>query len=664
MCAKQYKYVFDANFFISMNRVKARQPLKHLLDAKKEIGCEFFTSIQVYHELPRYSRGTRASNFKKTIEVVDIKDVNIQWVKDDLENMGIKQYLHAQDPDLSLIALSKKLRNNDAKVFLVSDDFKLSENVRTLQYGFEFLSLSAFVLFLSRKSQTGKLKAYFKDLQKKILKYNLQYMLSRKERYNPINKMMFLIENSVKMSQEGFDLRGIETKAADAEAGRFKNVCIDDLEALDQKSQQVQKLCNQYINEGDADDLNEIILMIPLLDEIKKSRRYIAAAKDALKEDETKQAISSLKSARNNLMNALQLSGSILPRNQYDIYQKVVCTELSTCEFLRAFLYIGLNDMSMAIEALDTTATYATMGHIKRSVLAINYLKALILIFNGLYEKAIEQYRFMETLAANYAAGQLLILKATIGRAVTMFLAERRTEAVELIDEISSKIREADLENAIIVFQELGDYFYAISNPKIAISLYREALECAVDSSDSKWKVGFILDKMKRAYMNSLLEGSMTDQSTNIDTIIDRAHELQNVEEFNEAIQELAQFNAMMYSDLEYTEKNKTATYFDLDDALKENFDVIDILESKGTTVLIGFNKEIGLIGFRIKLEHKLMGMPENYTIKIKKNARIKIIKPSQKLKAKYLIRGIIVVTEKGVDIDRNIPVFFSQMNL
>ncbi|MBD3350301.1 MAG: hypothetical protein GF364_02335 [Candidatus Lokiarchaeota archaeon] len=663
---KEYIYVFDANFFISLKHIKATQPLKHLKEAKEEIGIKYYISDLVYNELPFYKR-SRSTKFKDTVEVKEISEQSIQWVKDDLSNLGIKESRHAQDPDLSLISLCKKLLNKNKRIFLVSDDFKLGENLKILGYPIEYQSLSAFLLFLAKNSKTPELRMYFSSIQKKTLKYNLEYMLERKEIYNPVNKLMFLIENSIEISNEGFDLTSIDASINDKSSSqsRFQNVCIDDIDGKDETTARIQNLCNNYILSKKVDELDEIILMLPLLDDIKKSRRYLAAAKESLKEDQTEQAIKSLKAATNQLMNSLQLAGSILPKNQYSIFQKVVTNELSNCEFLRAFLYIGLDKLDASIEALNATATYATIGRTKRSAMAINYLKALIFTFNGLYDDAIEQYRFTEALATNYAASKQLILKCSIGRAITMFLAGLESESLELINKINNETQEGNLENAIIVFQELGDYFYAIGNPKISIALYREALECAVDSDNFKWKVNSILNNMKRAYMNAMLEGLIYDDTTNVDSIIDQAHELKNFDDFNDAIGQLAEFNAMMYRDMEYTKTGETIDYFKLDEHMREKFDVVDILEGGGNkTVLIAFNKNIGLIGFRTKLKMKLMGMPENYTVVLLKNAKVKIIKPSPKLKAKYLIRAIVAVTQEHIDIDRNIPVFFAQMNI
>jgi hypothetical protein len=116
-----------------------------------------------------------------------------------------------------------------------------------------------------------------------------------------------------------------------------------------------------------------------------------------------------------------------------------------------------------------------------------------------------------------------------------------------------------------------------------------------------------------------------------------------------------------------YTHGNKKIGYFDIDETIRDSYDVVDILKISNSqkTVLIGYNKEIGLIGFRVNLDKALQGIPENYTIKLTKKANVRILKPSEALKTKYLIRALISIDEPDhIDIDRNIPLFFSQMKI
>ncbi|MCP4761869.1 MAG: hypothetical protein GY870_08805 [archaeon] len=668
MVKKSY-FILDANFFISIKHVKVRSSLERMREIRDELGIKLYISDMVFKELPFYQTGARKSEFEDTIEIRKVENQEIEHIKKSLEGAGVAMQRHAQDPDLTLIALAIKMISPKNRIYVVSDDFKLGENIKSLNTSIEFLSLSAFLLLLSKKSSQENLKKYFKYVQNKVLKYNLDYVLKRRDIYNPTAKLLHLIESAVSVADDGeIDITEIgqsKKKTSGKSKSRFKSTSIDDLDEEDESARKLTKICNKYIKTKNVpfDDLNDIVLMIPLLDDIIKGRRFIVSAKESLKEDRTEKAINSLRSAINTYLLNMQIAGSLLPKNQFEVFQKITCKELSQCEFLRSFLYIGLEKIDLAVDSLNATAFYSTQAENTKSVLAINYLKALIFIFNQKYTDAIEQYQFTSKLATNYS-NNLLLMKCSIGHAITLFLSGMDTESLDLIDSISEELHEEEnLENAVIVFQELGDYFYAISNPKIAIALYNEALQCAVDSKNIQWKIGFILDKMKRSYMASMLD--RTDSAANVDTILDRVHECKDIDKYNEAISQLSKFNSMLYTDLEdYTKKGKKTGYYDIDENLREKFDVVDILESGDMTVLIAFNKAIGLLGFRVKLKNPLAGIPENYTIKITKRAKITILKPSDQLRAKYLLRGIVSGTMKDIDIDRNIPIFFSQMKI
>ncbi|MHA1727772.1 MAG: hypothetical protein ACTSWY_03460 [Promethearchaeota archaeon] len=667
-------YVFDANFFISQKKIRAIKSIERINDVRKELGLKYYISNLVYNEIPFMHSGSRANLFKNTVEIVNVSKDELTRIKKSLSGLGVKEYAQAQDPDLSLIALCKKLVSEDSEVFLVSDDFKLSENVKTLnQKGLEFLSLSAFLLYLSRKTKNPDLKKYFKEIRDKTLSYTLSYMLERHKQYNAQSKLMWLIEKAVSVTEDGsFNITGLNAtestgSAAEEKEHRFKARSIENLEGSDKESEELLRICNNYVQTHNvtSNELEKIALMLPLLDEIIKGRKYITTAKNNLIEDENKNAVDSLHLAKNSLMNVLQKACSILPKEKNDVFTRLVCLEISKCEFLRAFLLIGVDNVDLAIEALNSTAMFSTIAKSTKSVLAINYLKGLIFLFNEILDASIEQFQFTANLANNYMGNELLVLKCSIGRAITLFISGMDSEALELIDKINQDSRGENLENSITVFMELGDYFLAISKAKIAIALYDEALECAVDSK-YKWKIGHIMDKLQRAYVNAMFDKNLSESS--IDIIIDKVHDLKNIERYNEEIGKLSKFNRMLYEDFPiYTGKGKKIDYFDLNDDLREVFDIVAILESEksSTTVLISFNKRLGLVGFRVNLSAKLQGLPENYTIKLKKNAKINILKPSAKLKAKYLIRAIIQIDSLDhIDINRNIPIFFSQMNI
>ncbi len=671
-------FIFDANFFITLKHIKAKNYIDRLLEVRNELQVRFYTSKQIFQEMFFLHREPEKTKFASLVNINTVSEEEIQFVKRDLFNLGISDNRHAQDPDLSLVALSRKIRNPDTKVCIVSDDFKLSDNVKLLEsigsrnYDIEFWPLSAFLLYLTRSTKRPDLKDYFKKSRDKTLKNRLTYMLKKhsSKQYNVQNKLMWLIEKAISVTEDGsFNLTGLKQEELPKTSKPISSPKLEEIrDDTREDVAEILQITTRYIQKQkiSSTDLEKVATMVPLLDEMIDGREYIKIAKSSLQEDHD--AIGTLRIAKDNLMYTLQKGASVLNKFYYNIFQGLVCSELSKCEFLRAFLFIGIGDINAALEALDATALFATMANITNTVLSINYLKALVYLFNYMYIESIDQFYFTHNLAVNYSAPPLLELKCKIGHAIAQFLSGLQTEALESIDKISTDIEKGNLEDALIVFQELGDYFYAMSNPRIAITLYDEALECAVDDPKLEWRIEIILDKLKRAYMNTLLETSTSGENPNIDLIINHVYELKNIERYNQEIAKLSRFHRIFYEDFPiYTHGNKKITYFKIDKSIRVTFDVVDILTDNNSqkTVLIAYNKEIGLIGFRVNLDKDLQGLPENYTIKLTKKAKVRILKPSEALKTKYLIRALISVADPAyIDINRNIPIFFSQMNI
>ncbi len=195
-------FIFDANFFITLKHIKAKGYIDRLLEVRDELNLRFYTSKQVFKEMFFLHKEPEKSKFNNLVNVNNVSDEEIQLVKNDISNLGINENRHAQDPDLSLVSLSRKIRNPKTKVCIVSDDFKLSDNVKLLEsigsrnYDMEFWPLSAFLLFLTRATKRPDLQNYFKNSRDKTLKNRLSYMLKKhsEKQYDVQNKLMWLIE--------------------------------------------------------------------------------------------------------------------------------------------------------------------------------------------------------------------------------------------------------------------------------------------------------------------------------------------------------------------------------------------------------------------------------------------------------------------------------------
>lgn len=649
-------FILDANFFICMNEIRAHDILNNLKTSGKLLSFNYYISEQVFLEIKGMSKNFR-EKFQSFIHVKQISDANIKLIKDALKRRKIR--FPAQDPDLSLIALADMLLeiNSKARITIVSDDFKLVREINLLYKSkINVLSLSGFLLQIQRTVSNPSLKMYFKNIWRKSLNYTLSYMIERSKIYPAEEKITWLIERAVSVTENS-----IITKDSISED---QGISLTPMNASIKEECEISERFIQG-HELPKSEEEKVDGIINFLENLRISRNYLKRAKESLIEDNIKDSVKNLKRGSSFLTSLLQLAHGKTSGKEYNIVEQLICSELSKMEFLRGFLLISIGNISSALEALDRTAIFSTIVHNWRTGLTINYLKALIRVFHGFYSAAIKQYDFTNQLAETYNERKLM-LKCEIGKALALFLEnpENKNQAISIIEELSEFKIEQNLEEGMIVFSELGDYFLALGHSQIAISLYDQSLEMSIDGN-FEYKIPTLIDKLKRAYIATILSG-YTTETINVDVLFNKAYKLKNVEKYNEQIKQFHDFNKLFYTKFPLLTGKKIISYLNLDAKLKDYFEVVKIQPmANGKTLFVALHTELGLLGFLVFGDYQLSGVAENYSLKLKETAKVRIFTPNTELKEKYLIRAIIEIKNKEfIDIIYNLPIFFQQMNI
>ncbi|MFW9782495.1 MAG: hypothetical protein ACFFFB_09460 [Candidatus Heimdallarchaeota archaeon] len=662
MLDKLERLVFDANFFICMLQIRARNILGNLEKAAKELGYEYYISEVVLEEIK--APHTYKDKLKLIMNVEDVIPIEIEDVKNDLIEYNIK--FPAQDPDLSLIYIAKKLldEDNSHPVHLVTDDFKLVKNTSLLYKGkINILSLSSFLLKVQRTITNSQLRNYFKDIWKRSLNYTLSYMIERSKTYPAEQKITWLIEKAITVTEDSILTQDIEIENPDV-GMKFEIGASRFLEEIN--------IAEKYITNFKLPKSEEekVLPLIKFLENLKISREYMNRARDAIVKSEAKQAVKHLKMGNRFLISLLQVaSGELTKIKDYEVIEQLICSEISKMEFLRAFLLVSLGRINSAINSLDRAALFSTIIHNYKTCLTLNYIKALIYLFHGLYKNAIKQYNFTEELAEIYE-DERLKLKCLIGKAIALYIqGEDKETAMFMMEEISTMNLDENFLDAIIVFSELGDYFLALGHSQIAANLYNQALELSIDYKLTL-KSEILIEKLKRSYIATVLDGySAEDMTDKLDLLLDKAYSIKDVEKYNEQIKKISSFNLLFYTPFPYiTGKKNIIPFSKLPKELKgEYLEVVyfEKLSTDQTRILFIVFTELGLLGLLLKTKENVTGIAENYTVKIKPTAKIKIYEPDEDLKNEYLIRAIVeIIGENQVAINYTLPSFFKQLNL
>ena len=666
MPLKNELIVFDANFFICMNSIRAKNILENLEQAGSDLGFKYYISDVVFDEIK--APNTYRERFQKIINIEKIENSEIESIKNDLSKQGIR--FPAQDPDLSLLSLSQKLHDDDINnsINLVSDDFKLVKNANLFFHGkINILSLSSFLLKIHRTISNKQLRNYFKNIWKKSLNYTLSYMIERSKIYPAEEKITWLIEKAISVTQDSIITQ--DSHLIDNQKGSVK------FEIGASKYEKEILICEKYIeNMKLAKSEEELISNIAnFLENLKISREYVKQARKAIEKHDSKNAVKDLKKGNGFLVSLLQIaSGQLTDLNDYEIVEQLICSEISKMEFLRAFILISLGRVNNAIDSLERAALFSTIIHNHQTCLTLNYVKALILLFHGLYNNAIMAYNFTEELADIYS-DERLKLKCAIGKAIALYIqGEERDTAMAIMEEISLMDMEKNFLDAIIVFSELGDYFLALGHSQLAANLYNEALEISIDYK-LKIRSDILIEKLKRSYIATVLNGYSTEDIMvdKLDVLLNKAYSVKDVEKYNEQIKKISSFNILFYTPFPYiTGKKKIIPYIKLPKELQEDYlEVVHFekLKDKGIAkyLFIVSHYELGLLGIILKTDETVIGIAENYTLKFKPTSKVKIYNPSEGLRDTYLIRAIIEgVSKNECEIIYSLPSFFKALNI
>ena len=288
MSAKNEIIVFDANFFICMNSIRAKNILGNLEKAGSDLSFKYYISAVVFEEIKAPT--TFRDKFQKIINVEKIESVEIESIKNDLSKQGIR--FPAQDPDLSLLSLSQKLfdKDNNLSINLVSDDFKLVKNANLFFRGkINILSLSSFLLKIHRTISNKQLRGYFKNIWKRSLNYTLSYMIERSKIYPAEEKITWLIEKAIMVTQDSILTQ--DAHYIDSQKGPVR------FEIGASKFEKEITICEKFIENHSLSNSEEELVsgIVNFLENLKISREYVKQARKAIEKHDSKNAVKYLK---------------------------------------------------------------------------------------------------------------------------------------------------------------------------------------------------------------------------------------------------------------------------------------------------------------------------------------------------------------------------------
>jgi tetratricopeptide (TPR) repeat protein len=422
-----------------------------------------------------------------------------------------------------------------------------------------------------------------------------------------------------------------------------------------------------------APQLKPIQDLIPFLNNIKEVNQNITIIQSHLTKDEMEKASKIIHITLDLLYNTFLLSSAVLRERRKLQFQIYLAKMMANLEFLAAICHTDMAELNQAITHFSQSAIYSTIADKQKNIVISNYLKSLSLIYNKQYEEALRHFEITQSLSEQYKIPRYKIMGLG-GMAIAKFLLGNLEQAKEIMNTVHQLI-ENDEEEALLVMNEFGDNFYMMGRPDVAIHLYNEAFEIALNLkritiADS------IHSKIKRSYYatGSFNNAQITVQ---LQKILDLAYILKNGDNialYQQKLAQLEKINESIKAPLPFALNIKWISGENMPAPLKEEMDLMHIAkeqkEFKGTkqiqfTNFFCFNAHLGNLVIQIPEEASLRfeRVPEAYKLALKTNEeRYSIIEASDQEKQKYSIRFIIVTKSMdNIIIRRVTPYVFGK---
>lgn len=653
-------FIFDANFFINLNKVGHYEAIDRFRTALKKISSAsgsdsgssstYITNL-VFRELKSLSPES-LSILKRVLNIVQITPTDIQELTKDKNPRR-----NPQDPDLSLVALGQKLLQQDPKrqVTIVTFDYKLINFIRSHTPKIQNLPPSTFVIHMVNNLQDPNLVRYFNRVRRQIMyQYEIQYMMQRKDTYNPQEKLRWLVEKALAMAK---------TSTFSMKPGSKEDISADSTE-------REKFLISRYLKGENLpkNQMKVIKVYMPYLNWVNNAEESLNKVVGYLETDQLQKISKYFQQISRELLATLQLSQVKLTPPKSLLIFELISTYLARFEFLSAISLVEV-DMEEAMDHFNNVLLYSLMAGQNQNLIMINYFKALTIFFNSGgetdYRIAADQFHLTQDLADSQKNLHYYML-SRFGEAISRFLSGEGGLALDIMTDIN-KLSEKHLDISLDLWIEFGDNFYMIGQPGIAANLYREALEIAVELKRSE-SIEDILEKLKKCI---LATGSYTQAvAIKLEKFIDLAHEQDSDStSYNEAISKIAEMNKQLYEKFPYFTKQKWLLGNELSFSLDKPFDVVDhvmITKTKGKkkvteTTFYCYSSELGGIAIKIPEEIPLR-VPESYNLTLNPKKEYKIVPPTLEEKSTYFIRAIINAKNKdAITLSKVIPAVYEK---
>lgn len=609
------KWVVDSNCFIHLGSMAPDTFLNDISDILKKMQTSIFVTPGVHKEIKnvRFRRWNKQPNLLEKIQTV-LTTISV----DESQIMGLAKFIGEkaapQDVDLSLMVLASQLVREGNSVTLVTDDFKMTTTGNKANLGFETCPPST---FLQRLADLGssKQKKRLKNLSRRIRAAEMQYAISRAGQYNIQEKLTWMVDSL------------LETRILPDPIEETDSNSSNKLISALQRIIRGEKVKKTYINK--LGTLPEVCSKVSKIDE------YITEISSNEIADDIQGEYNRATNLLSEIMEAIGLGLSPLNEESAEIAHRAIAGYIYRMESSLGMMAKLLGNLPQARNHFSRALYSATLIDDNNAEMRAMYQLGLLALSDENWSRAASLFETADRQAQNTNENRLIyIVSSAISRHLhgESEIAKNHISSAKLIVE-KDKLKAANL------LLTLGNSLLAIDRPILAIEIFDEAMECAIESTQDE-----LIDKLAEVLFlaNSSINDEEITKFPGVRKLLDNLNEVHEDSKikFESKITEIEEKAEELSKPL-----NETWKEWQPSDKLISDESPLVILsvheDVDGQKLIISHHLELGNIGLWLP-KGDFNALTGNL-IDIK-DSRVKVAKPPEILHEKYNIRGLVAV--------------------
>ncbi len=608
-------WVVDSNAFIHLGALSQTGIMDALESALKINGNKLHVTSGVHDEVRNVrfqkldGRPNLLSTIRPLLTTVAIGDGEIRAIA---QKIGEKAA--PQDVDLSLMVLAARYELEGQNVVLVTDDFKMTTTKVKAGFGFETCPPSTFINRLSELA-SKKYSTSLRTLSRHIRAAEMRYAISRNAEYDIQAKLTWLVD-SLLTSRPQTKVQ-VNTSVSDEDAmvltlmaymrgEKVKKSRLKKLGRLPEICTSVSEIDSQLGTLLDENDMPDIsVIYDQFLEILRITLENTGVGLSPLEDSISVIAHRAMAGPISRLETVLGLMANLIGRDQ-----------VARLHFTRALHQASLSN--------DNSAEIRTLHHL-----------GLLALAEGEFQRSAELFEAADLQAQVKGTPRI---RHVIAAGLSRHLAGEDANATSLIQSANDLI-EGKEALAIEPLLILGRSFMGIDRPWLAMEIFDEALECAIEADLTSE-----ISRIKRLLLlvNTAASGHDDSGKKAIRGLLDRLNstDKKTDREVNEVLSKVEEISKEHHRPLEDTWKEwRSASDLFAND---RKLDVLrSITDSEGQTLVIVHHNVLGGLGLWLPADTPEFAPNQHIVIS---GTRIKVADATKELAETHNIRGVIAV--------------------